>query len=169
MESIQVKDLQQKDLATAAEFYARGVLMQVPPGSTASLKKLTEIMRIDLELFLASKRNRLVWLAVENDMLKGVVDFFVEPPQIRIKFIGAIPPGKGIGTLLLYQLGRLCFSKNVNTITAEVSKSDPRAWNFYFKHLGFQDHGICNEEPGLILHLAVVSPQSLLLNIQKRR
>lgn len=169
MESIQVKDLEQEDLATAAEFYARGVLMQVPPGSTASLEELTEIMSMDLKFFLADKGTRRVWLAVENAVLKGIVDFFVEPPQIRIRFIGTIPPGKGTGTLLLYHLGKLCSSKNVNTITAEVSQSDPRAWNFYFKHLGFQDQGIFNEEPGLILHLAVISPQTLLVNIQKRR
>ena len=168
MESIQVKDLEQEDLASAAEFYARGVLMQVPPGSTASLEELTAIMTVDLNLFFAEKGNRRVWLAVENDVVKGVADFFVEPLQIRIKFIGALPPRKGIGTFLMYHLGQLCSSKKLNTITAEVSQSDPRARNFYFKHLGFQDRGICHEEPGLILRLAVISPENLLANIQKR-
>jgi hypothetical protein len=168
MESVQVRDLEVEDLDVVAKLYAQGVLMQVPPGSTASLEELTEIMRMDLELLLEEKRNRLVWLAVENEVVKGIVDFFVEPPQIRIRFLGAIPPGKGIGTILLFHVGQLHFLKNISVITAEVSKSDSRAWSFYFNHLGFEDQGVSTKEPGLTLHHAVIAVQTLLFNIRKR-
>jgi len=167
MRSVQVRDLEGKDLDVVAAFYAQGVLMQIPPGSKASLEELTAIMKMDLELFLKKKGNRNVWLAVENGVVKGIIDFFVEPPQIRIRFLGAIPTGKGTGTLLLLHVGQLYFSKDISIITAEVSKSDSRAWSFYFNHIGFEDQGVCTKEPGLTLHLAVIAPQTLLFNIQK--
>jgi hypothetical protein len=167
--SISIKELAKEDLAKAAVFYAQGVLMEVPPGSTASQAELTEIMRMDLELYMKKKRNRIIWLAEEGEAVKGIVDFFLENSQIHIRFLGAIPTSIGTGTLLLHHLARFARSKNVERITAEVSQSDPRAWNFYFKHLGFQNRGICTEEPGLTVHLAEIQPQILLDNINKDR
>jgi hypothetical protein len=141
--------------------------MQVPPGSTASVEKLTEIMRLDLELYLRDKRNRVIWLAKEEGILKGIVDFFLESPRLRIRFLGAIPPKTGTGTLILRHLAHFCLSKKLRVITAEVSKDDPRAWNFYFNHIGFQDQGIKTDEPGLTLHLAIIKPKRLLDNLNK--
>ncbi|MFX0168942.1 MAG: GNAT family N-acetyltransferase [Candidatus Hodarchaeota archaeon] len=140
--------------------------MEVPPGSTAPLEVLAVSLKTDLEFYLSKKRNRTIWLAMEDKEVKGLVDFFLKPPRVHIKFLCAIPPGQGTGTLILRYLANYCLSRKISTITAEVSKDDSRAWNFYFNHLGFRNQGISTEEPDLTLHQAIIQPHTLLDNLK---
>ncbi len=143
--------------------------MEKPPGSTEPLDELTEGMRLHLRIFLLEqqKKNRHIWLALEDTSIIGLLDFYHKPDELFIRFICAIPPYQGTGTRLLQRLAEYGQSHNLTVIRTTVSSIDSRALNFYFEHLGFQKVGTRVEEPGFELFVVAIQPQVLLEIIQK--
>jgi ribosomal protein S18 acetylase RimI-like enzyme len=115
------------------------------------------------------KQNRHIWLALEGTSIIGLLDFYHKPEELFIRFICAIPPYKGTGTLLLQHLAEYGQSHYLPVIRTTVSSIDSRALNFYFEHLGFQKVGTRKDEPGFELYVVVTQPQMLLEKIQTLR
>lgn len=142
--------------------------MEKPPGSAEPFDELKEGIRVHLRIFLLEqKKNRYIWLALEDTTIIGLLDFYHKPDELFIRFICAIPPGKGTGTRLLRHLAEYGQAHNLTVIRTTVSSIDSRALNFYFEHLGFQKVGSRIEEPGFELFVAAIQPQVLLEKIQK--
>lgn len=165
--SWQIVEFSKKHLDETASVYAQGLLMENPPGSTESLKELTEGLRLHLKIFLMEKKkNRHIWLALERTAIIGLLDFYHRPYELFIRFLCAIPPHKGTGTHLLRHLAEYGQSHNLTVIRTTVSSIDSRALNFYFEHLGFQKIDTRVEEPGFEVFVAAIQPQALLEKIQ---
>lgn len=170
LKSWQIVELSKKHLDETASVYAQGLLMEKPPGSTESLDELTEGLRLHLKIFLMEqKKNRHIWLALEDTAIIGLLDFYHRPDELFIRFICAIPPNKGTGTRLLQHLAEYGQSHNLTAIRTTVSSIDSRALNFYFEHLGFQKVDTRVEEPGFELFVAAIQTQALLKKIQNNQ
>lgn len=157
-----VHELTEEYLEKAASIYAKGLLIEEPPGSTEPLDVLTELMKENLQRYLERKETRHIWMATIEENIRGLLDFCLEEPNIRIQFICAIPPGQGVGTQLMRHLARFAQTKRVSTIRSTVSSLDQRAIIFYFDHLGFEKVGQRLKEPGFYLFVAAIDPEDLL-------
>ncbi len=166
---LQISLLSKYNLEAAARIYAQGLLMEDPPGSSESLEELVESLEIHLQTALSVKENRFVWLAISNDLVRGLVDFYQRPTELVIRFICAIPPRQGVGTWLLQQLAQYAITHRLDKIKATLSSLDPRAQQFYFQHLNFQKTGSRIDKAGLELYLAEISSQALVENSIQRR
>ncbi len=154
--------LSKNNLKQAARIYAQGLLMETPPGSTDPLDELVEALELHLQIALQEEEKRIIWLAIKNNVVKGLLDFFHRSSELVIRFICAIPPRQGVGSLLLYHLAQYGLRHQIGLITATVSSLDVRAQQFYFTHLGFQRAASRFDEMGLELFLAEVSPHALI-------
>ena len=161
--SLQMAPLSKQNLEQAARVYAQGLLMEEPPGSSEPLEALVESLELHLQIALGAKENRLIWLAMLNNTVKGLLDFYHRPTELFVRFICAIPPRQGTGTWLLHQLAQYAISREIHFIKAMVSSLDSRAQQFYFHRLGFQKVGSRFEEPGFELFLIKVA-SSVLYN-----
>lgn len=159
--SLQVIPLLKENLEQAARIYAQGLLMEEPPGSSEPIDELVESLELHLQIALGVKENRQIWLAMRKDIIKGLLDFYHRPNELFIRFICAIPPRQGTGTLLLNQLAQYGLSNQVDHVKATVSSLDSRAQQFYFNHIGFQKVGSRFDEPGFELFLAEISIKTL--------
>ncbi len=159
---VTIVELSKVWIEKAARLYAEGLLMEEPPGSTDTLEDLSDSLQLHLEIYLQQKKNRHIWLALENDTVVGLLDFYHRPEELFIRFICAIPPRRGTGTRLLHHLANYGFSQQINVIRTTVSSLDLRAQQFYFRHLGFQKIGRRTEDPGFDLYICKIRPQDLL-------
>ena len=159
---MEIVPLSKDNLEQAAGIYARGLLMETPPGSTEPLDELIEALELHLQIVLGIKEDRIIWLATRHNFVKGLLDFYHRPTELFIRFICAIPPRQGTGSHLLSHLAHYGLSHQIDLITSTVSSLDKRAQQFYFDHLGFQKAGSRFEEPGFELYVAEVSPQALI-------
>ena len=160
-EPLQIAPLSKENLEQAAQIYAKGLLMEKPPGSAEPLEELTKSLELHLQVTLGTKDNRVIWLAMRHHTVKGLLDFLQHPTDLFVRFICAIPPRQGTGTWLLHQLAQYAVQHRIDSVKATVSSLDSRAQQFYFQHLGFQKVGSRIEEPGLELFMAKVSTQKL--------
>ncbi len=140
--------------------------MEEPPGSTEPLEELCESLRLHLKIYLHQRKNRHIWLALEHDLVVGLLDFYHQPEELFIRFICAIPPRHGNGTRLLRHLADYGLSKHIPMIKTTVSSLDQRAKEFYFRHLGFQKIGSRTEDLGFDLYIIKIHPQDLLNNTE---
>jgi hypothetical protein len=160
--SLEVIPLTREYHNQAAHIYAQGLLMEKPPGSSEPLDELVEALELHLKIALGIEENRKIWLAMKRNVVKGLVDFYHRSSELVIRFICAIPPRQGTGSVLMYHLARYGLQHQINLISATVSSLDERAQQFYFSYLGFQKVGSRFDEPGFELFLAEVSPQALI-------
>jgi GNAT superfamily N-acetyltransferase len=136
--------------------------MEKPPGSTKSHEELSDSLRLHLQIYLQQRKDRYIWLAVENETVVGLLDFYHRPEELYVRFICAIPPRRGTGTRLLRHLAKYGLSQQIPVIKTTVSSLDLRAQEFYFSHLGFQQIGSRTEDPGFDLYIVTIHPQDLL-------
>ncbi len=136
--------------------------MEKPPGSTEPIDELAESLELHLQISLGVKENRIIWLSMRKNVVRGLLDFYHRPAELFIRFICAVPPRQGTGTWLLNQLGQYGVSHQIDQIKATVSSLDVRAQRFYFQHLGFRNVGSRFDEPGFELFLAEISAHTLL-------
>ena len=156
-ESLKIIPLSKQNLGQAARIYAQGLLMEEPPGSTEPLDELITSLELHLQIALSTKENRIIWLAMSHDLVKGLLDFYQRPAELFVRFICAIPPRLGTGTWLLNQLAHYGVQHQIDSVKATVSSLDSRARQFYFQHLGFQKVGSRTDELGLELFIAEIS------------
>ena len=161
-DQVAVHELTEEYLEKAASIYAKGLLIEEPPGSTEPLDVLTELMKENLQRYLERKEKRRIWIATIAEDIRGLLDFYLEESNIRIRFICAIPPRQGVGTQLMRHLARFAQTKRVSTIRSTVSSLDQRAIGFYFDHLGFGKVGQRLEKPGFHLFVVAIDPDDLL-------
>ena len=129
---------------------------------TEPLDVLTELTKESLQQYLERKETRHIWIATIGENIRGLLDFYLEESDIRIRFICAIRPGQGVGTQLMRHLAEFSQTKRVSTIRSTVSSLDRRAIGFYFDHLGFEKAGQHLKEPGFCLFAAAIDPEDLL-------
>jgi hypothetical protein len=164
---LQLSPLSKDNLEAAARIYAKGLLMEEPPGSSEPLEELVESLELHLQTVLGIKEKRHVWLAMSKPLVRGLVDFYHRPTELFIRFICAIPPRQGVGTWLLQKLAQYAITHKIDLVKATVSSLDSRAQQFYFQHLNFQKTGSRLDEPGFELYLAEISSQALLKRSKK--
>ena len=157
-------ELTEANLSDAANVYAQGLLMEVPPGSNEPLSNLSNLMHKHLQSHLQRKSTRQIWIAKIKDQLCGILDFYHYKKTIRIRFLCAVPPRHGIGTQLMAFLANFALLNNIKIIKTTVSSLDNRAIHFYFQHLGFKQTERKPEGTGFDLFLAAVKPEDLQKN-----
>jgi hypothetical protein len=162
VKTIYICDLGRELLDAASRVYAQGLLMEKPPGSKESLENLVQIMRHHLQTYLLRESTRRIWLGLIGNQPRGLLDFYLQPRTIRIRFLCAIPPGQGVGTQIMVHLAQFAQNNGLKKIHTTVSSLDRRAMNFYFHHLGFLKTGKSTEEPDFDLFLASIDPQEIL-------
>jgi hypothetical protein len=160
--SLEIIPLSREYRSQAARIYAQGLLMEKPPGSSEPLDELVKALELHLQIALGVEENRIIWLAMKRNIVKGLLDFYHRSSELVIRFICAIPPRQRTGSLLMYHLARYGLQHQIDLISATVSSLDDRAYKFYFSHLEFQKVGSRFDEPGFELFLAEVSPQTLI-------
>ncbi len=163
----EIVELTTLNLELAAELYAKGLLMEDPPGSTEPFEELLIAMRLHLQAYRRQPQNRHIWLAKKSEVFIGLLDFYHKPDELFVRFLCAIPPSQGTGTRLIQHLAAYALANQINVIKTTVSSIDSRALKFYFEHLGFQKTSLVQEE-GFNLHLASVEPKRLLARLLKK-
>ena len=157
-----VREFADEDLIEVAQVYAQGLLMEAPPGSEEPLESLIPAIRGHLKEWLQTEKTRRLWVAIIKNRIRGLLDFYHEPSEIRVRFIATVVPRQGIGTHLMVELAKYAVAHQVEVIHSSVSSIDKRAQQFYFQHLGFTKIGQRPESPGFDLFLVSVKPQELL-------
>lgn len=160
--TISVQSLDEVDLRAAAWIYAKGILLETPPGSKEPLEELVLVMQQLLQQHLLHRDNRRIWVATRNNNPCGILDFYQRGQRIHIRFICGIPPRQGIGTRLMTHLAKFATVNSFTLISTTVSSLDRRAVSFYFQHLGFQLSGFANEKLEFDLYFATIKPELLL-------
>lgn len=130
-----ISGLNHKDLDSASFLYFTTVQMQSPPGQLSQ-----EEARIQLQKNFVHKRYHVL-IHKDSEIssaVNGILIFRSFDKRAKIFFIGANPPGKGIGKSLLKALGEFCSSKSIRTVQTVVSSVDGRACSFYL-HCGFNE------------------------------
>ncbi len=85
-------------------------------------------------------------LIYENDEPEGYLSYYQDADECHIESIAVIPKfkRKGIGSILMKELEKLCVSGNMKRIVLEVREKNTRAIKFY-KKLGYEEIKILND------------------------
>ncbi|MGC8663863.1 MAG: ribosomal protein S18-alanine N-acetyltransferase [Thermoplasmata archaeon] len=76
----------------------------------------------------------------ENDEPEGYLSYYIESNECHVESIATVPKykRKGVGSVLMRELEKVCVSNNKKRIVLEVRLKNKGAINFYRKH-GFKE------------------------------
>ena len=141
-----IEKLQKKDIDEAAKVWDEGARMEKPPG---------EYRIRTIKKFLSKIP---CFVHKSNGKIDGLIQFFKErygflwrKQAVRMHFICALQPRKGIGKQLIKTLINYAESENINTIFSGVSTIDSRAMAFYMTSLQFEKIGENHTKGGSII------------------
>ena len=137
--------------AEVVALFRQGLAAQRPPDERTAVAA-----RALLAEWLAVPRTGVLIARAQGRRLVGLIVFRNEPPSVRILFICAREPRKGVGTALVRALAELAAGHGSAELRAGYSERDERASGFYRK-LGFTVAGSLGEVvPGWPLILAAL-------------
>ena len=151
-----IEKLKRKDIQKAAKVYNKGLQMEIPPGFSTldeTLKKL---------------ETRHVFVYKDDGKINGLISFTLKSnDKIKIDFICAMKPRKGIGKKLMNKLVDFSIKNKIELIFTSASSIDKRALNFY-ESCGFEKFGKYRSYQNLVLYRIKTTPKLIKEHLNKK-
>lgn len=142
-----IEKLKRKDVEEAARVYNKGLQMEIPSGYSTLNESINHLKK--LNTFVYKERNKI----------RGLISFTSKnKDKIKIDFICAIKPRKGIGKKLINELADFSLKNNIQWIYTAMSSKDKRAMSFY-KNCGFKKNGKYSSYQNLTLYRIRAKPE----------